>query len=73
VARSTYIYIVKGTSGAILAAFTVKHECISYLGNAVDMGADLSKWDVLRLRDGPSKMSEYRAYRNAAEFLQLPA
>jgi hypothetical protein len=72
-ARSSYIYVVSiASSGVVLAGFTVKRECLSYLANQADNGADLSKWTVLRLRDNGTKMSEPAApCFGADEFMRL--
>ena len=51
-ARSTYIYIVENIeAGAVLAAFTVKHECVSWLRRQ-DKEYDLRRWIVMRVPDG---------------------
>lgn len=46
-ARSTYVYVARTADGAVVAAFTVKHELIRWIGNNPD-ACD----NVLRLRDG---------------------
>jgi hypothetical protein len=72
-ARANYIYIVSiSSSGVVLSAFTVKHECRSYLASKADDGADLSKWSVLRVRDGARKMSEYPPLVDADVWMSQP-
>lgn len=54
-ARSKYVYIVQNKSedgGYARAAFTVKHECVSYLEKARATGEPLSWWTVVRMPDG---------------------
>jgi hypothetical protein len=58
-ARAAYIYIVDN-GGITLAAFTVKHECISWLAQARMENHDVSLWHVTRVRDGQTaKLSEH--------------
>lgn len=57
-ARSSYVYIVHTNTrpGPLCAAFTVKHEMMTWLGKCVEMGtlnAD-TDWTVSRLPDGSS-------------------
>lgn len=50
-ARSTYIYVVvHGTTGAAVAAFTVKYECHEWLRGQCGGGKTLR---VMRFRDNP--------------------
>jgi hypothetical protein len=53
VARAANIYIVLNHRDLIVAAFTVKHECGSWLEERVET-TDLSEWTVVRLPDGRS-------------------
>lgn len=58
-ARSSYIYIVENPeAGAVLAVFTVKHECVSWLKKQRDNHYPLNVWTVMRVPDG--KDFEYR-------------
>ncbi len=57
-ARSSYIYVITRPMAAnpVVAAFTVKHECQSYIEDAKD--GDKELWTVRRYRDGGSFYSE---------------
>lgn len=58
-ARSSYIYMVENPeSGAVLAAFTVKHECVSWLKYQRRHHYPLDVWTVMRVPDG--RDFEYR-------------
>jgi hypothetical protein len=50
-ARSSYIYLVVG--GIVpIAAFTVKHECLSWLERCKVASPGADSWRVFRFRDG---------------------
>lgn len=59
-ARAHYLYIVTNDYGAILAAFTVKHECVSWLERELAEGRPTHYWDVIRVPDGQSVQVENR-------------
>lgn len=51
-ARSTNIFIVENPeAGAVLAAFTVKHECKTWLAR-VEKNHFIKGWTVMRVPDG---------------------
>lgn len=64
-ARAHRIYIVKNLDGAIEAAFTVKHECQSWL-RLIGL-EEIDGWLVIALRDGGGPGREGYA---ATEFIQ---
>lgn len=54
-ARSTHVYVIlRPTLGndPVVATFTVKHECESYIRDSKDLWK--RDWIVRRYRDGPS-------------------
>jgi hypothetical protein len=65
VARSSYIWVVQ-RHDALAAAFTVKHEMISWLEqqNAIDSG-----WWVIRMPDGPRRATNEPVTFAAEHFL----
>lgn len=63
-ARSTYIYIIHLCSG-VVGAFTVKHECITYL-NRIREGF-LVNYSVATERDG--QPGECISVKTAQEFM----
>ncbi len=50
-ARSAYVYVVANGTGHLLAAFTVKHELLSWLARP-EHEQDRDVWVVVRVRDG---------------------
>lgn len=51
-ARSRYIYIVENPeAGAVLASFTVKHECCTWLTRQAET-YEIKRWTVMRVPDG---------------------
>jgi hypothetical protein len=54
--RASYIWIVTNAQGGILAAFTVKHELVSWLRSEP---GKIRWWNVERVRDGnPALLGE---------------
>lgn len=51
--RSTYIYVVIDQEGSVAAAFTVKHELVTWIGRHPDVAVDT----VLRVGDGGGKVT----------------
>ena len=67
-ARAHNIYIVTNASiDAMLAAFTVKHECVTWLQAQAREGYEIDAWAVFYFPDG--KEPQYPVHHvNAASF-----
>ena len=67
-ARAHYIYIVVNMANdAMLTAFTVKHECVTWLHTQQREGFEIDGWVVFSFPDG--KEPQYPVHHvNAASF-----
>lgn len=66
--RATTIWVILDASKAVHAAFTVRHEMVSWLGQQ----SDLTGWEALRVPDNPSRhLVKPIARFHAADLLPL--
>jgi hypothetical protein len=70
VARAHTIWVVENPSNnVVLATFTVKHECVTWLIRQRDReDYDISDWDVMAYPDGAEPSSHPVDRVNAASF-----
>lgn len=52
--RATSIWLIYGTDGAVVSAFTVKHEMLSWLQRVErEDGISVTSWRIEQRKDGP--------------------